>query len=108
MYVPRRRTRCALAGAIALTALLPDREARAQVVFDEVPGAFTPGSECVAENGFVGCDTWYVRAVDIDGDADLDVLFPTRSGQLLVYANDGDGNFTDNTAAAVGPVNSSV
>src|SRR5438034_6491039 len=52
-----------------------------------------------------GCWTNYNMIVDIDGDGDLDLVgvncggfFGTQPQPLLVWKNDGEGNFTDASA----------
>ena len=58
-----------------------------------------------------GCWTNYVQVVDLDGDGDLDIVMAnaagyfvkgTESQPLIVYLNDGAGNFTDGSQAMVG------
>lgn len=57
-----------------------------------------------------GCYTNYALLADLDGDADLDVLFPNADGYytqgalqpFVVLANDSAGNFTDVSDTAVG------
>ncbi|NUP08902.1 MAG: hypothetical protein HOW73_22875 [Polyangiaceae bacterium] len=79
--------------SLIATCLLWAPRGEAQVLFQEVPGAID----------YESADTWYIRAVDIDGDADLDVLFgSTFNGPFAVYVNVGDGELTNNTAAALG------
>ncbi|MEP7122639.1 MAG: VCBS repeat-containing protein, partial [Byssovorax sp.] len=59
--------------------------------------------------GKVGCWTNYMRMTDIDGDGDLDVLFPNSDGYFSkgaaepfgVYLNDGTGVFTDGSQKIV-------
>jgi MYXO-CTERM domain-containing protein len=56
-----------------------------------------------------GCWTNYMRMTDIDGDGDLDVLFPSSDGffkkgaaePFSVYLNDGKGVFTSGSAQIV-------
>ncbi|MFM1876123.1 MAG: hypothetical protein RL266_1860, partial [Bacteroidota bacterium] len=36
-----------------------------------------------------------IKAIDVDGDLDLDVAIATIGGQLLILHNDGSGNFSD-------------
>jgi hypothetical protein len=55
--------------------------------------------------GGTGCYTRYLRVADIDGDGDLDILYPNDGGAaqpLVVYENDGAAGFTDVSATAVG------
>jgi MYXO-CTERM domain-containing protein len=88
-----------LASVVALLAVSAPTPARAALLFQDVPGAFS--NAC----GGNGCYVNYLRLTDIDGDGDLDVLFPAATGQaeaFAVFINDGLGNFTDNSAAAVG------
>lgn len=58
-----------------------------------------------------GCWTNHLRVTDLDGDGDLDILLANYndffSGQddpepLVVYMNDGSGNFSNESASAVG------
>lgn len=52
-----------------------------------------------------GCYTNYIRVADLDGDGDLDVVFPNDGGvaqPLVVYENDGNAGFTDVSDTAVG------
>jgi len=92
----RRRMRCLLGGAIALAIGGSSAAASAALLFQDVPGAFA---------GANGLYVNYLRLTDIDGDGDLDVLFPAAGSgaqAFAVFVNDGQGNFTDNSAAAVG------
>lgn len=41
---------------------------------------------------------------DVDGDADLDLFVPFASGQDRLFLNDGDGMFTNATAASLPPL----
>jgi hypothetical protein len=69
-------------------------------MWQEVTNAFG-----VQPCGGGGCYTNYARVADLDGDADLDVIFPNDSGAaqpLVIYENDGDAGFTDVSATAVG------
>lgn len=52
-----------------------------------------------------GCYTNYMRLHDLDGDGDLDVIFPNDGGSaqpLVIYENDGAAGFTDVSDDAVG------
>ena len=57
-----------------------------------------------------GCWTNYLRVTDLDGDDDLDIVTVNYDGffavgtaePLVVYTNDGAGNFTNTSAASVG------
>lgn len=57
-----------------------------------------------------GCYTNYLILADLDGDGDLDVVFPNADGYytqgaaqpLVILENDGTGTFTDISAVAVG------
>src|SRR5689334_21468970 len=52
-----------------------------------------------------GCYTNYMRIDDLDGDSDLDIIFPNDSGvaqPLVIYENDGNAGFSDVSADAVG------
>jgi MYXO-CTERM domain-containing protein len=58
-----------------------------------------------------GCWTNHLRVTDLDGDGDLDILLANYNDffsgaddpePLVVYANDGSGNFTNVSASAVG------
>jgi MYXO-CTERM domain-containing protein len=95
-----RRRMKVLVGVAALAAGASGAaSARAALLFQNVPNAFS--NAC----GGNGCYVNYLRLTDIDGDGDLDVLFPAATGQaeaFAVFVNDGTGNFTDNSAAAVG------
>ncbi len=69
-------------------------------LFVEDAGALDP-QPC----GGGGCYTRYLRVADLDGDGDLDILFPNDGGgpqPLVVYQNDGSGGFTNVSATAVG------
>jgi MYXO-CTERM domain-containing protein len=97
-----RRSSSLLALAIVCVA----STAGADPYFEEKVAAFGPQA-CAPE----GCWTNYLQIVDLDGDGDLDVVMPNASGffvkgaesqPLLVYLNDGAGNFTDGSQAMVG------
>jgi MYXO-CTERM domain-containing protein len=57
-----------------------------------------------------GCYSNYLVLADLDGDSDLDIVFsngggfyvPGQDEPMVVYRNDGNANFTDITASAVG------
>jgi MYXO-CTERM domain-containing protein len=58
-----------------------------------------------------GCWTNHLRVTDLDGDGDLDILLANYNDffggaddpePLVVYINDGSGNFSNESAAAVG------
>ncbi|HWB75776.1 MAG TPA: VCBS repeat-containing protein [Nannocystaceae bacterium] len=52
-----------------------------------------------------GCYTNYMRMHDLDGDGDLDIVYPNDGGAaqpLVIYANDGNAGFTDVSDDAVG------
>ena len=75
--------------------------AAAAPYFQEVP---TPFGAQGCSGAKAGCWTNYMRMTDIDGDGDLDILFPNADGYfkkgpttqpLSVYLNDGTGVFTD-------------
>ena len=98
----RRLLPFALLAAVVGTA----STAGADPYFAEKPAAFG-AQPCAA----AGCWTNYLQIVDLDGDGDLDVVMPNADGYfvkgpeaqpLLVYLNDGAGNFTDGSQAMVG------
>lgn len=81
-------------------------EALAAPYFQEVPNAF---GQQPCQNA--GCWTNYLRVTDIDGDKNLDVLFPNATGffskgaqaqPFVIYKNNGAAQFTDVSAASVG------
>ena len=90
----------------------------AGALFADVTGAALPAPQPCAPGPAEGCYSHYVRLADLDGDADLDVVFANGGGYfetggeagvqpLVVYRNDGaapDGapTFTDVSAEAVG------
>jgi MYXO-CTERM domain-containing protein len=87
---------------VAATVSSAPTPARAGVapLWQELAGAFGD-QPC----GGGGCYTNYMRIADLDGDGDLDVVFPNDSGvaePLVIYANDGAAGFTDVSATAVG------
>ena len=73
--------------------------------FDEEASAF--GTQAC---GGSGCFTNYAALADLDGDGDLDAVFPNADGYfeqgelqpLVILANDSAGGFTDVSAMAVG------
>lgn len=97
----RRPMRCMTGALAALVLGSWSPEAAAVLNFQEVANAFAP-QPC----GGSGCYTNYLRVTDIDNDGDLDVLIPNSSfggpEPFVVYVNDGNAGFTDNSAAAVG------
>lgn len=73
--------------------------------FDQIVGALNPQA-C----GGQGCWTNHMRITDIDGDGDLDLILvnyadfftATNNAQpLVIYQNDGNGNFTNVSTAAL-------
>src|SRR3954447_4616357 len=86
--------------------VLVGSRAHADPYFAEKVGAL--GAQPCAQ---AGCWTNYLQIVDLDGDGDLDIVMPNAEGYfvkgaeaqpLLVYLNDGAGNFTDGSQAMVG------
>ncbi len=104
MRSPRLRSLGRALFALALlTAAAP---AEAAPYFQEVANPF--GAQPCSGTG---CWTNYLRVSDLDGDKDLDVVFPNATGfftkgaaaqPLVVYTNDGTAKFTDVSATAVG------
>jgi hypothetical protein len=90
-----------LAGLIALSALSGAREARAQLFVDQGTGKL--GAQAC---GGSGCWSNYARVTDFNADGFLDLVIVNTGGffsnpipqPLVMYANDGAGNFTDVTA----------
>lgn len=84
--------------------------ASAASYFQEVQNPFGAQS---CSGGSTGCWTNYTRMTDLDGDGDLDVIFPNADGffskgqsqPTVVYLNAGDGTFTNGSAAVVGGYN---
>src|SRR5690349_13449028 len=80
--------------------------ASAAPYFQEVPMPF--GAQGCSGNK-AGCWTNYMQMTDIDGDGDLDILFPNADGYFnkgakqpfSVYLNNGAGVFTDGSQAIV-------
>jgi MYXO-CTERM domain-containing protein len=81
--------------------------ASAAPYFQEV---LTPFGAQGCSGAKAGCWTNYMRMTDIDGDGDLDILFPNADGYfkkgpsaqpLSVYLNDGTGVFTDGSQKIV-------
>jgi MYXO-CTERM domain-containing protein len=89
------------AALLSLSALTP--RAEAATLFQEVSNAF--GTQACS-GGKQGCWTNYMRMTDIDGDGDLDILFPNADGYFnkgaaqpfSVYLNDGTGKFSNGSA----------
>jgi len=129
----RRQTLGALAACLALAALpgglLTTRAqdatpmtspsaGTAGSLFADVTDVALPSPQPCGPGGAEGCYSNYVRLADLDGDADLDIIFAngggyfSRGGEedlqpLVIYRNDGpqaDGTprFTDVSDAAVG------
>lgn len=92
---PRLAALCALVASLGAAHI-----AHAQL-FKEKANALSP-QPC----GGNGCYTNYLRVTDIDGDGDLDIVMPNSGGggpqPLVVWQNDGQGNFTDVSQSAVG------
>src|SRR5690606_27153147 len=78
---------------LALPLLLAST-ASAQPLFDDVTATHLPPVGAVARNSMD------VEAADLDGDGDLD-LVQVNLGPLVVLLNDGDGRFSDATAAVL-------
>src|SRR5262245_52594878 len=101
---------CALRALLALSVVLavlgvaPAARADAYFVEKATPFGVQP---CTQQ----GCWTNYLLVVDLNGDGHLDVVMPNADGffvkgasaqPLLVFLNDGTGNFTDASQAMVG------
>jgi MYXO-CTERM domain-containing protein len=93
-----------LLALLAGLALAP--EAHAIPYVDLVAGALDPQA-C----GGQGCWTNHLRVTDLDGDGDLDILLANYADffqggdgpePLVVYMNDGSGNFTNESDSALG------
>ncbi|PRQ09490.1 FG-GAP repeat domain-containing protein [Enhygromyxa salina] len=91
---------------VLLAGLGLSRTAAAVPLVDQVNDALAPQ----ACNG-QGCWTNHLRVTDLDGDGDLDILLANYADffggddnpqPLVLYVNDGSGNFTNNSAAALG------
>lgn len=90
-----RRARPVAVAAIA-AAVSAAGAADAQLLFEDVPTAFD-GQGCNGQ----GCWTNHLRLTDLDGDGDLDAIFPNTSGffsspgaqPLEIWRNDGSGGF---------------
>ncbi len=75
-----------------------------------VEGTDRLGDQPCGPGGEEGCYTNYVQLADLDGDGDLDVLFPNADGYyqqgpaepLVLLRNDGSGAFEDVSATAFG------
>jgi MYXO-CTERM domain-containing protein len=101
-----RSLRFLLPALVASQVVLSASTAHAQAVVDLVVDALDPQ----ACNGS-GCWTNHIRVTDLDGDGDLDILlvnYPdffqggSTTQPLVVYENDGAGNFTNVSNTAVG------
>jgi hypothetical protein len=95
-----------LSALVVSPLLVASSIAHAQVVVDLVPDALDPQA-CSGS----GCWTNHLRVTDLDGDGDLDILLVNYadffsggddSEPLVVYENDGSGDFTNVSGAAVG------
>jgi hypothetical protein len=87
-------------------------------LFADVTDVALPSPQPCGPGGAEGCYSNYVRLVDLDGDADLDIIFAngggyfSRGGEeglqpLVIYRNDGPGadgapRFTDVSEGAIG------
>ncbi|MEM6993086.1 MAG: FG-GAP-like repeat-containing protein, partial [Myxococcota bacterium] len=94
------RARWILSGGGLLWFAATSAHAGAPVLFEHQDGIF--GTQPC--NGG-GCYTRYLRVADLDGDDDLDIVFPNsgfNAEPLVVYENDGSGGFSDNSAAVGG------
>ncbi|MFO7562148.1 MAG: VCBS repeat-containing protein [Enhygromyxa sp.] len=89
-----------------ITTLLLCDTAGAVPYVDLIAGALDP-QPCNGQ----GCWTNHLRVTDIDGDGDLDILLANYGDffqgnnapqPLVVYQNDGNGDFTNVSASAVG------
>jgi MYXO-CTERM domain-containing protein len=80
--------------------VVPGTDARAGgVLWQEVPNVF--GTQPCSGGG---CYTHYARVADLDGDDDLDVIYPNDGGTaqpLVIYENDGAAGFTNVSGTAV-------
>lgn len=93
-------------------------------LFADVTAAALPSPQPCGPGSAEGCYSHYVRLADLDGDADLDVVFANGGGYferggeaglqpLVVYRNDGQGTgedpiFIDVSGEAVGGFTSRV
>ncbi len=94
-----RRTLLIFVGSTTSIAWSATAHAGGLPLWQEVPGIF--GTQPC---GGGGCYTRYMRVADIDGDDDLDIIYPNDNGgaqPLVVYENDGTGGFTDVSETAV-------
>lgn len=91
-----------LVAAVALTA---SGTASAAELF-----TYTPAAVDDAGCGGTGCWSNYIRVADLDQDGALDIVEPNYFGffgeggqqPLLIFFGDGEGNFTNESSAAVG------
>ncbi|MFO0555982.1 MAG: VCBS repeat-containing protein [Polyangiaceae bacterium] len=91
---------------VSLSVALTAATSQAQTVVNLVTDALDPQA-CSGQ----GCWTNHMRLADMDSDGDLDLLlvnYPDFFGgssstePLVLYANDGNGNFTNVSASALG------
>ena len=99
-----RFTRLSIA-AVFLSLGLSAGAASAQELFKEQPNAFG-AQPCGPNANDVGCWTNYMLLADMDGDGDLDVLFPNAKGfftkaaaePFVMYENGGSSDYADVSA----------